>query len=139
MLLDCLLIATAASVSPTAFVGGPFARPPAVARPRACVVLKGFNSKQQELARMMELAEKQRQQPEGTVDLPAPTKKKGKAPPARKAPQTREQLFKAMRKFKEANPDSLKVRPDAAPSPTTHTHTNHRLPVGPLSPQRSLR
>ena len=114
MLLDCLLIAAAASVSPTALGGWPFARSPAAAPPRACAVLKGLNNKQQELARMMELAEKQRQQPDGTMDLPAPKKKKGGAVPRRKAPQTREQLFSAMRKFKEANPDSLQVRQRAA-------------------------
>jgi hypothetical protein len=112
MLVDCLLIVVAAFVSPRALGRAPLARALPGPTPRACVALKGFNSKQQELAQMMELAEKQRRQPEGKEDLPVPAapKRKGKPPPSRKPPKTREQIFAAMQKLKQSNPDSLKVR-----------------------------
>ena len=94
------------------------------APPRACAASMKLN-KQQELARLMEAAERQRQ---GLpVDMPEAAPKQAKQKPKqtpKKGPKTREELFAAMGKFKEQNPDSI-----AGPTSNTRYGATRKAPA----------
>ena len=119
---------------------------PSPAAARTCEPAMKLN-KQQELARLMEIAERQKAGLPVDDDIlkPKPKPKQAKPAPTKKL-QSRDELFAAMKKLKDANPDSISgpssaqrygVTKKAAASASRASPTSKRAGAASNGPRRS--